>query len=101
MAIRRRKIQAMTTALLEENSIYRCASPCGANRKDQRRQNFLKPLEGGLSGFLYRDSNKSVIGVNTSHPPALQNFTIAHELGHLMLHDQEGQLHVDHECRCA
>jgi Zn-dependent peptidase ImmA (M78 family) len=47
-----------------------------------------------LSGFLFRDSHQKVIGVNTHHASVRQNFTIAHELGHLLLHDQE-QLHVD------
>jgi Zn-dependent peptidase ImmA (M78 family) len=51
-----------------------------------------------VSGFLYRDKNQTVIGVNTHHAPVRQNFTTAHELAHLLLHDQE-QLHVDHEFR--
>lgn len=99
MAIRRRKIQAMTTALLEENNITDGPVPVAQIAKTRGARIFVSPLEGGLSGFLYRDSNEAVIGVNTSHPPARQNFTIAHELGHLMLHDIEEQLHVDHEFR--
>lgn len=51
-------------------------------------------LEGDLSGFLYRDSHQKIIGVNTHHATVRQNFTVAHELGHFLLHDQE-QLHVD------
>jgi Zn-dependent peptidase ImmA (M78 family) len=51
-------------------------------------------LEGDLSGFLFRDSSRKVIGVNTHHAPVRQNFTVAHELAHLLLHDQE-QLHLD------
>jgi Zn-dependent peptidase ImmA (M78 family) len=35
-----------------------------------------------------------VIGVNKSHAVVRQRFTIAHELGHLLLHAQE-DLHVD------
>lgn len=44
---------------------------------------------------------KAVIRVNTSHPEARQRFTIAHEIGHLMLHpsgrrfrDIAGQSHT-------
>jgi Zn-dependent peptidase ImmA (M78 family) len=51
-----------------------------------------------MSGFLYRDANQTVTGVNTIHGKTRQNFTIAHETGHLLLHDQE-QMHVDHEFR--
>lgn len=36
--------------------------------------------------MLYRDRDRSVIGVNSSHPLTRQRFTIAHELGHLLLH---------------
>ena len=35
-----------------------------------------------------------VIGVNSSHPETRQRFTIAHELGHVLLHKEES-LHVD------
>ena len=51
-----------------------------------------------MSGFLYRDTAQIVIGVNTHHAPVRQNFTTAHELGHLLIHDQE-QLHVDRDFR--
>jgi Zn-dependent peptidase ImmA (M78 family) len=54
----------------------------------------IESLDGDLSGFLYRDKDQKVIGVNTQHASVRQNFTVAHELGHLLLHDQ-GQLHLD------
>lgn len=55
---------------------------------------FPDSLEGDLSGFVYRDKDQAVIGVNTHHASVRQNFTVAHELAHLLLHDQE-QLHLD------
>lgn len=55
----------------------------------------LDALEADLSGFLFRDRNEAVIGVNTHQARVRQNFTIAHELGHLLLHDRHEQLHVD------
>lgn len=36
--------------------------------------------------MLYRDTDPKIVGVNATHPPARQRFTIAHELGHLLLH---------------
>jgi Zn-dependent peptidase ImmA (M78 family) len=42
--------------------------------------------------------DQSVIGANTQHAPVRQNFTTAHELGHLLMLDQE-QLHIDHAFR--
>jgi Zn-dependent peptidase ImmA (M78 family) len=39
-----------------------------------------------VSGLLYRDGTRTIIGVNSAHAPTRQRFTIAHELGHLLLH---------------
>lgn len=47
-----------------------------------------------VSGGLYRVGDTVIIGVNAGHHPNRQRFTIAHELGHLLLHDQ-GEF-VDH-----
>jgi len=66
--------------------------------KAQGARIFYQSLDNDMSGFLYRDKAQAVIGVNTHHAPVRQNFTTAHELGHLLLHDQE-QLHVDHGFR--
>lgn len=53
------------------------------------------PFDGKLSGLVHRGRDgRAVIGVNDSHVPVRQRFTIAHELGHLLLHAQE-DLHVD------
>lgn len=98
MAIRRRKIEALAQALLSEARITTAPVPVSKIAKRKGARIHVDTLEGDLSGFLYRDSSRAVIGVNTSHAPARQNFTIAHELGHLLLHEQE-QLHVDREFR--
>lgn len=42
--------------------------------------------QGDVSGMLLREPDRVIIGVNTSHAPVRQRFTIAHELGHLVLH---------------
>src|SRR5262245_61528186 len=43
-------------------------------------------FEGDVSGMLYRDENRNLIGVNSAHGANRQRFTIAHEIGHLKLH---------------
>lgn len=98
MAIRRRKIEAMTQALLDESRVTEAPVPVLQIAKAKDARIYVDSLEGDLSGFLFRDKTQAVIGVNTSHSSTRQHFTIAHELGHLLLHDQE-QLHVDHEFR--
>lgn len=52
-------------------------------------------FEGGLSGMVHRRPDGSgVIGVNSYHSPMRQRFTIAHEIGHLLLHGDE-EVHID------
>lgn len=43
-------------------------------------------FERGLSGVLIRQNGHSVIGVSATDADVRQRFTIAHELGHLLLH---------------
>lgn len=43
--------------------------------------------DGDVSGFVVRKPGAVVIGVNSSHPQPRQRFTIAHEIGHLRLHE--------------
>jgi Zn-dependent peptidase ImmA (M78 family) len=45
-----------------------------------------EPMDRGVSGMLIRDGSSVVIGVNAGHSPARQRFSIAHEIGHLVLH---------------
>jgi Zn-dependent peptidase ImmA (M78 family) len=43
-------------------------------------------LNRNISGILYREDDTAVIGVNSSQPQSRQRFTIAHEIGHYLLH---------------
>ena len=45
------------------------------------------PFDGELAGMLVRKDDEIVIGVNSLHHLNRQRFTIAHELGHLLLHE--------------
>jgi Zn-dependent peptidase ImmA (M78 family) len=57
-----------------------------------------KRFEDETSGLIYVDpkSGHAVIGLNVSHSKTRQRFTLAHELGHFLLHKRnEGGLHVD------
>ena len=98
MAIRRRRIENLIEELLTTYRITEAPVPVERIAKAQGARIFHQSLEDDMSGFLYRDNDQSVIGVNTHHAPVRQNFTTAHELGHLLLHDQE-QFHIDHAFR--
>jgi Zn-dependent peptidase ImmA (M78 family) len=49
-----------------------------------------------LAGFLIRGTglSEAVVGVNSKQAKTRQRFTLAHELGHFLLHNVEG-VHVD------
>lgn len=47
-----------------------------------------------IDGFLYREGGQPVIGVNRNQALVRRRFTVAHELGHLLLHET-GDVHVD------
>ena len=54
-----------------------------------------EPFEGELTGMVHRRPDGSgVIGVNSTHSPTRQRFTIAHEIGHFLLHGDE-EVHID------
>jgi Zn-dependent peptidase ImmA (M78 family) len=46
-----------------------------------------------VSGALFRRDGRVVIGVNPHHVPNRRRFTIAHEIGHFVLHRDD--LHMD------
>jgi Zn-dependent peptidase ImmA (M78 family) len=50
---------------------------------------FREDLRSGISGKLYRDSDSNSgwsISANSNEPETRQRFTIAHEIGHFVLH---------------
>jgi Zn-dependent peptidase ImmA (M78 family) len=55
-----------------------------------------KDVDPSVDGFLLRTRrlDKGVIGVNTHHHINRQRFTVAHELGHFLLHKGD-TVHVD------
>ena len=50
--------------------------------------------EDDIDGFLYQEEGDLVIGVNRDQATVRKRFTIAHELGHLLLH-KHSRVHVD------
>lgn len=48
-----------------------------------------------VSGLLVVEEDRGVIGVNKEHAPVRQRFTLAHEIGHYLLHRQSSELFID------
>lgn len=94
--VRRRQIRTLTKRLLQEHQIGTPPIDVIKLAKQLGVAVQFKPAEEELSGFLLRDidGHKALIGVNSEHHLNRQRFTIAHELGHLLLHEGE-PIHVD------
>lgn len=45
--------------------------------------------EDDKAGLVARDGKRIVIGVNASHAPVRKRFTVAHEIGHMLIHASE------------
>jgi Zn-dependent peptidase ImmA (M78 family) len=57
----------------------------------------FSPLDDEISGMIYIKDGVPIIGVNSLHGPNRQRFTMAHEIGHLILHRDlmSKEVHVD------
>jgi Zn-dependent peptidase ImmA (M78 family) len=87
MAVRRKQIRDAVESLLARHKITRAPVPVDKIAKELGIQIKLDKVDGNLSGFIVRDKGKrTLIGANKSHHPNRQRFTIAHELGHYLLH---------------
>lgn len=99
MAIRRALIRQRVEALLSEAKISQPAvNPIEiANVLDLRVVDQQAPPDGGeISGCLIRRPGlPPVIGVNPAQHENRRRFTIAHEIGHFLLHEGE-KIHVSH-----
>lgn len=57
-----------------------------------------RPLDDKISGFAFNQMGKKFAVVNSLHAMNRKRFTLAHEIGHHVLHEDEltGRVHVDH-----
>jgi Zn-dependent peptidase ImmA (M78 family) len=54
-------------------------------------------LGSNVSGVLFIDKGRGIIGYNPNESNVRRRFTIAHELGHYILHRFDKELFVDHK----
>ncbi len=92
------RAETIAKRLVREHGIERPPVPVELLADRLGAQIRYLPFEGDLSGMLFRDSAKCIIGVNSLHHPNRQRFTIAHEIGHMLLHRGD-QIHVDRTYR--
>lgn len=88
----RRRIQQLANSLIGENP--RLPIPIKDIIKGQGIKLLPYDMEDGVSGILMIEKNNSTIGYAKGESPLRQRFTMAHELGHFMLH-QHNDLFID------
>ena len=72
--------------LVEELEITEPPVPVESIARELYAHLTYEAFDGDVSGMLYRENDHAIIGVNSRHAPTRQRFTIAHEIGHLVLH---------------
>ena len=88
-------IESKTERLLEKTNLL--AAPVRIDLLARRLGLLVEPTEFGddVSGVLVVSKGSGKIGYNILHSPVRQRFSIAHELGHFVLHKNKMQLFID------
>ncbi|MFN8418796.1 MAG: ImmA/IrrE family metallo-endopeptidase [Anaerolineae bacterium] len=83
-----RRIKEMVSQLLYDAHIH--APPIDVELIAQLKRAEVRyaPFDDTVSGILYREADQIIIGVNKEHSDVRKRFTIAHEIGHLLLHPE-------------
>jgi Zn-dependent peptidase ImmA (M78 family) len=87
MAVRRKQIRELVESLLAQHNITHAPVRVDKIVRSLGIDLKLDKVDDDLSGFIVRERGKrTVIGANKAHHSNRQRFTIAHELGHFLLH---------------
>jgi Zn-dependent peptidase ImmA (M78 family) len=88
-------IEARATSVLRDANALRVPVP--VELVAHRLGLIVEPsaLGDDVSGLLVVRDGRGTIGVNQGHPPVRQRFTVAHEIGHYMLHRTSSNLFID------
>jgi len=93
-----RLLRRQVTRILEQCKVKGPAVPVAKIARQLGAEIRFVPYEGELAGMFARYSDgKAVIGINSKLPKSRQRYTIAHELGHFVLHDLD--MHIDRDFR--
>lgn len=98
MSINKKRARNEARKILEEYSISNIPIPVDRIAKKLGAIIRYSPMDNEeLSGMIFVKNGIPIIGINALHHPNRQRFTIAHELGHLVLHrdEIEREVHVD------
>lgn len=83
------KVEEAAEELLREHGVETPPVPVEDIARSLGTQIVFDNFDSDLSGILYRGKGAVIIAVNSTHSAKRQRFTIAHELGHLRLHENQ------------
>jgi Zn-dependent peptidase ImmA (M78 family) len=90
---KRSAIEEHVLRILSEHNITKPPVPVDRLIRLQGIKIVMKSMENNVSGFILQEDGKSLIAINSFHPPVRQRFTLAHELGHYLLkHKPQGMI---------
>lgn len=92
------RIRREVTELLERAGVREPPVPVEKIAKMLGAQVIAGDFNNEISGVLVRRNKEIIIGFAKEQAKTRQRFTIAHEIGHLLLHEAE-EVHVDKEYR--
>jgi Zn-dependent peptidase ImmA (M78 family) len=92
------RIETLVRNLLKDHKVSRPPVPVETLATKLGAKVRYSPFDGDISGMVYRDEDRVIIGVNSLHHTNRQRFTIAHEIGHMLLH-KGIEVHVDRAYR--
>jgi Zn-dependent peptidase ImmA (M78 family) len=81
--------------LIEQAGVTRPPVPVDKIAHFLGAQVAYEAFDGDVSGMLYREADRTLIGVNSTHPGNRQRFTLAHEIAHLRLHKGRRAVFID------
>jgi Zn-dependent peptidase ImmA (M78 family) len=92
------RIKQIVSALLDKNLVKEPPVPVEAIVRATEDTSVRYSDLGEISGLVVRKDGKTLIGVNRTHSPGRRRFTLAHEFGHVLLHEGK-ELHFDTDFR--
>jgi Zn-dependent peptidase ImmA (M78 family) len=92
------KIETLVRELLAKYRVRSAPVPIHQIAEGEGASIVVKSFNNEVSGLLLRTGNTAIIAVEKRQAPTRQTFTVAHELGHLLLHPGQ-ELRVDKRFR--
>ena len=86
MSLEVSRIEDKATKILKENNAYSLPVDVESLLDSLDIELEVRELENEFSGFLVSRGSKYAIVVNRQHAKVRQRFTVAHEIGHYLLH---------------